>query len=259
MPNFVKVIKEIERNLNFILIFNVLLNSSIIYLVSGILLSFINVNLLWGLVPSLFYFLVSSFRFYSKDKIAIVENVFPNLDEKLKTARDHVYKDNEMIKELKTEVAKDLKKIPLSAFFHAKKTSIKLLVIIFLCFSLVFLSTLNIKGITLDDITGRSYIIVREAGNFISGNKSGSGDIIVDESIYGDDTIGELGSEEVSIEIASSSMDVDFRNIQDIRKEDFDEEIPSEIITESSETYKDNIPVDDQELVKNYFKNEVSG
>ncbi len=150
MKNFIKVIKEINKTLNFFIIFESILNAVIFFLAVYFLLSLVNLYPILAIIPAVIYFAMR-LRVRSKvDKRKIVESKYEPLKEKLRTAADNIREENPVVNELEEEVVHDLKHVGLSSFIQTKRTSYKIFTVIFLSFAIVFATTLNLYIVDLN-------------------------------------------------------------------------------------------------------------
>src|SRR3989338_9864737 len=89
MKIFINAIREINKTLNFLIIFETTLNTAVFFLVVYLLLSLINLYPLLALIPALVYFAARMYTHSKADKRIIVENKYGPLREKLRTAAEH--------------------------------------------------------------------------------------------------------------------------------------------------------------------------
>ena len=132
MKNFIKVIREINRTLNFLIIFETTINAVIFFLVVYLLLSLINLYPILALIPALVYFISRLYVNSKVDKRKIVEGKYEPLKEKLRTAADNLGEENPVVNELQDEVVHDLKNVGLSSFISTKRVSYKIMTTILL-------------------------------------------------------------------------------------------------------------------------------
>jgi len=121
MKNFINVIKEIHKTLNFIIIFETILNAVIFFLVVYFLLSLVNLFPILALIPALVYFAARLYVNSKRDERRIVEGKYEPLKEKLRTAADNIREENPVVNELEEEVIQDLKHVGLSSFVQTKR------------------------------------------------------------------------------------------------------------------------------------------
>ena len=257
MKNFIKAIKEINSTLNFLIIFESILNSVIFFLVVYFLLSLVNLFPISAIIPAIIYFAIRLRVNFKSDKRKIVESKYEPLKEKLRTAADNVNKENPVVNELEEEVVYDLKHVGLSSFIHTKQISYKIFTTILLSFAIVLATTMNLYIVDLNKFLSNfpeflENINPRRADNILLGEINES------ENIYGDSKLAILGNQEIDIKIRPVNYEVNVREEGDVEQKQFDEIFPREVAVEQSSAFEEKIPEEEQELVKSYF-NKLAG
>jgi hypothetical protein len=251
MKNFNKVIKEINRTLNFLFVFNSILNASIFFLVVYLLLSIVNLFPILALIPALVYFVLRLTERSKADKRKIVESKYEPLKEKLRTAADNIKEDNPVVNELEEEVIHDLKNVGLSSFVKTKNISYKLFATIALSFVIVLITTMNLYIIDLNKFLSTVPEFLEGIPRLASSKVYG--DINESDEIYGDSQLAVLGNENIDIKISPVNYEVSVREGGDVEQKQFDEIFPSDVDVDQASAFEENIPEEQQELVKNYF------
>ena len=252
MKNFINVIKEIDRTLNFVFFFNSILNAAIFFLSVYLLLSIVNLYPILALIPAAIYFALRLYSRLKMDKRKIVESKYEPLKEKLRTAADNIKEDNPVINELEEEVVHDLKNVGLSSFIQTKEVSYKLFETIALSFTIVLVTTMNLYIIDLNEFLSTT---IPEYLKGIPKLADGSllGEINESNDIYGDSQLAVLGNEQIDIRISPVNYEVSVREEGDVEQKQFDEIFPSDVDVEQASSFEENIPEEQQELVKKYF------
>jgi len=258
MKNFVKVIKEINRTLNFLIIFETILNAAIFFLIFYLLLSLINLYPILALIPATIYFFARLYVNSKIDKRLAVEKKYAPLKEKLRTAADNLDMDNPVINELQDEVVRDLKNVGLSSFISTKRITFKIMTTIILSFAIVFATTLNLYIVDINLFMSKLPEILEKANPLRSSNDV-LGDINESDDIYGNSKLAVLGEKEIDIKIKPVNYEVNVREEGDYEQKQFNEIFPSEIGVEQASTFEEEIPEEQQELVKNYFNKLATG
>lgn len=258
MKNFIKVIREINRTLNFLIIFETILNTVIFFLVVYFLLSLVNLFPISALIPAVIYFAMRLYANSKKDKRKIVESKYEPLKEKLRTAADNINEDNPVVNELEEEVVHDLKHVGLSSFIQTKKVSYKIFTVIFLSFAIVFATTLDLYIVDLTKFLSNvpdmlENLNLRRADNTLLGEINES------EDIYGESKLAVLGEEQITIKIKPVNYEVNVREEGDVEQRQFSGIFPREVNVEQASAFEENIATDQQELVKSYFNNLAGG
>jgi|SRR3989338_963374 len=256
MKIFINAIREINKTLNFLIIFETTLNTAVFFLVVYLLLSLINLYPILALIPALVYFSARMYVNFKRDKRIIVENRYEPLKEKLRTAADNIKEENPVVNELQEEVISDLKHVGLSSFISTKKISYKIMTTILLSFAIVLATTLNLYIVDLNQfIKG-----IPDAMSKLTNRASNTpiGEVNESSDIYGDSKLAILGNEEIDIKIKPLNYEVNVREDGEAEQKQFDEIFPSQVEIEQSSIFEENIPQEQQELVKNYF-NKLTG
>jgi len=257
MKNFIKVIREINKTLNFFMVFESILNTTIFFLAVYFLLSLVNLFPILAIIPAIIYFVIKLRVSSKSDKRKIVESKYIPLKEKLRTAADNVNKENPVVDELEEEVVNDLKNVGLSSFIQTKRVSYKIFSTILLSFAIVFATTLNLYIVDFSQFLSNvpEFLVnidPRRADNTLLG------DINESEDIYGESKLAILGNEEIDIKIRPVNYEVNVREEGDFEQKQFDEIFPREVNVERASAFDEKIPEEEQELVKKYF-NKLAG
>jgi len=264
MKSLVYAIREINFSLDKIFMFNVALNSVIVFLASYILLSLFSISRFLAFVPAAAYLIVAASERVKENKIVDVEKKYSGLREKLRTAADNVYVDNSVNRALKAEVLNDLEGVEESAFFNDKATFVKSAVIIALCIIIALSVSFHFKGINLSVVTDRIINIDFEKKGsgeppvYAIGGPKGGGSV-PDKEIFGMKSVATLGTDELKVNINPVGYELNVNNVQAPEEKQFNEQFPSEVFAQSAGVYEENIPRDQQLIVKNYFKSLASG
>jgi len=257
---FWRLIKEIDALFDNIIIFNALIIAMILFLVSYMILMIIKVNVLYSLLLPFVYLLVYLFFKLREKKYPKVEHKFPQLNERIRTAVDNIYAENPVVDELRREVSANIRGVDYASFFKERKTSLKVLLIILLCFGIIFLAKYDVE-FSLDFERAFGFI---QGGE---GNETGIvGDIISattggpDEDIFGEEALAELGEDELTVAINKVGYEINMDDVKDPDLEEFEESLfPPDVGLENAEVYNKDILKEHQELVKNYFRNMAEG
>ena len=254
MKLFINAIKEINRTLEFLIIFESILNAAIFFLAVYFLLSLVNLYPILAIIPTLVYVGIKVYVNSKSDKRLIVESKYAPLREKLRTAADNIEKDNPVVNELEEEVISDLKNVGLSSFIQAKGVSYKIFAAIALSFIIVLSTTLNLYIVDLNKFLSNLPDVLDNIGSKRSAN-SVLGETNESEDIYGESKLAVLGDKPIDIRIKPMNYEVNVREEGDVQKKQFDEIFPKDVNVEQASALEEKIPEEQQELVKNYFNN----
>jgi len=261
-----KPIKRMFKEINFtfanIFIFNSLINSFIIFLVSYLIISFLRLKGIYAVIPTGIYFIVSIYTKLKGRHIYEIENKFSFLNEELRTAADNINLENPVVHELQTDVLEKIRKVDVGAFFSSRKTSYRILFAIILCFAVLFIATFNISfdfKVMVDNIP--NYVYVGGGTKGEAGNQQGDVRVAGEgttEEIFGEEEFALLGDEEIGIEIKPSGYEINLQDIKEPRKRYFHDLYPDEVCVNDkscrqSEPYGDELTKEQSEIVKNYF------
>lgn len=252
MKDFIKVIKEINRTIDFFMFFESFLNAAIFFLAVYFVLSLVNLYPISALIPAMIYFILRMYAHSKDDKRKIVESKYEPLKEKLRTAADNVKEDNPVVNELEEEVVRDLKNVGLSSFVQTRKVSYKIFASMLLSIAIVFATTMNLYIVDLNKFLGDIPGLIdslnpRKIAGSVDANISES------EGIYGESKLALLGDNPIDIRIKPVNYEVNVREEGDAEKKQFNEIFPSEADIEQSSSSDEHIPEEQQELVKKYF------
>src|SRR3989344_971101 len=268
MKNFGQGIQDIYKSLDSILLFEDILNAIIVFLASFLILMLMrimhvwNVHELFGILPALGYLAYVYKRDFDKkrenEKLIVVEHVNPALSEKLRTAADNLYLENAVVAELQEEVVHDLSQVSTSSFFNVRKTNRKVLAALLLSIAIIVIMYLSVLFPSWTTVLKDYRFLTGGATNDKSDSdtpSAGEGDF---NDIFGEESIAQLGNQELNVELQSLSFELtNVRKETDIPEGEFEDKFPDEVDLlqqcDSDCVLRNNIPIDKQELVKNYF------
>ena len=256
MKQFSSVVMEINRTLNELILFENIVNTTLVFLGFYLILSIFDFYPLFAIIPALAYLGFYSYKSFKSSKPMIVESKYSPLKEKLRTAADNVGMDNPVVEELDYEVTQEMKNVGLSMFINPKMLSYKVFAVLLLSFMIIFATTLNLKILEfakqkVPDIFDTKGI--KGVGDFV-GTK-----LETSEDIYGEDGVDKLGDKELNIRLKPINFKVNVREEGEAQQQNFDTIFPQELILKETAAYEENISQEQQELVTNYFKKLVEG
>ncbi|MBI2107762.1 hypothetical protein HYU10_00995 [Candidatus Woesearchaeota archaeon] len=249
MKQFGGVLREINRTLNELMLFENIINTVLIFLAFYLISSFFRLSFIFSVIPAAAYLIVLTYLRMGVSKARMVEDKYAPLKEKLRTAADNISKDNVIIDELEYEVTNEMKGVGLSLFINPRNISYKILAATFLSFLIIFTSTFNIQfpafKKTVPDIFEKG---IKGAGDFVVTKLN------PDDDIYGEEDVAKLGDDELDIRIKPVDFKVSVKEEGSFQRREFSTIFPSDALVKESAAYEENIPKEQQELVKNYFK-----
>ena len=256
MKQFQSVVKEINRTLNELIFFENIVNTTLVFLIFYLVLSILDFYPLYALVPALLYLGFYSYMSFKSYKPLIIESKYAPLREKLRTAADNVGMENPIVEELTYEVTSEMKNVGLSMFINPRTLSYKIFAVMLLSFMVIFATTLNLKLLEFakqkvpDIFETRG---LKGVGNFVATKLNTS------EDIYGKGDVAKLGDKELNIRIKPVDFKVNVKEEGDVQRQKFETVFPQELIVKETAAFEENIPQEQQELVKSYFKKLAEG
>lgn len=254
MKQFSNVVREINRTLNEMILFENIVNTVLVFLAFYLVLSIFDFHPLFALLPALLYLGVYSYISFRSSKPMIVESKYAPLREKLRTAADNIAMENPIVEELEHEVTSEMRNVGLSMFINPKTLSYKIFAVMALSFLIIFASTLNLR---LFEFAKQKVPDIFESpkgvGNFVATKLETS------EDIYGKEDVAKLGDKELNIRIKPVDFKVNVKEEGDAQQQKFETVFPKELVVRETVAYEENIPQEQQELVKNYFKKLAEG
>lgn len=275
MKSFKWVVREIRWTIAQVLILPSILKGIVFFLALYLALSILDLIAMWAIIPALFYTAIIIGREVGTNKLRLVEKYYPRLREKLRTAADYANQDDVLVNELHKEVIEDVKKVAASTFFSRSDMFYYIISCILLSFLIVGVTHFNISASAYtSNVEGvlaefANKVLIREgdpnvlrfndsvlAGDPMGGEGTGEGGAgeRVNRNIFGDEHLAKLGEEELEVEIKPKTLELRVGEAKDPEDRDFDEVFPDDVYLEQSRTFEENIPKEQQEIVKAYFK-----
>lgn len=256
MKNFKQILEEVNINLTVLMLFEIVLSVIIVFLVSYIVLRLFAINGFWGIAPASAYLAYSAYRRLRNNKLKLVEDSYDNLREKLRTAKDYLYAKNPFVEDLQEEISDEIKKVQTGTFFNEKSVYLKSGAIVMLCILILVIAPYNFVlfdfNEAVDEIRERDENATE--GPTQKAFKQEYEHISVEDDWYGEFSLGELGDEEMNIQLIESNYKLTSTVVQDPEKKKFDDIYPGDVTETRAGTYTDNVEQENQEIVKNYFK-----
>ena len=254
MKQFSEVVKEINKTLNEITLFENIVNTTLVFLVFYLILSIMDFHPIYAIMPALAYLAYFSYFSFKSYKPLIVEGKYAPLREKLRTAADNVGMSNPVVEELEYEVTSEMKNVGLSLFINPRTLSYKIFAALLLAFLIIFATTSNLKFLSFaknPDIFDTKNL--KGVSNFAAKKLNTSDDI------YGRPDVAKLGDNELNIRIKPVDFKVNVKEEGDSARQNFETTFANEFTVKETTAYEENIPQEEQELVKNYFNKLAEG
>jgi len=152
-------LSEVDRAVTNLMIFNLAINSVIVFLGFAILSSFLRFDIKFAVIPPVLYLPVALlWKKMRTDSIDLVTERYPTLDERLQTAYDSRDRTNFIIRRLNNDVSKRMDEIASSSFMDTKKITYKSIMAVFLAFLFLSINFINFSQFSplgsdfLDDV-----------------------------------------------------------------------------------------------------------
>jgi hypothetical protein len=264
MKDFRRALKEINHSLNNLVVFQELLTAILIFLsfyLFFIVIRFEFIPPAYAAIPAGVYLGVEAYYGLKKNKLLMVEKRYNFLDEKLRTAADNLGMKNEIVEDLHAEIENDLSRVQTSSFLNMKGVYLKIILIVVICFLIIFLNTFALRGLHVDvkgvgalPPAGMPLTETGGEADQMMGGKGGIGDVPKDEDIFGLEDVAKLGDEELSLGITTQGYEINVRDVKEATKREYDEIFPSDVTSISAAAYEENIPREQMQIVSNYFE-----
>ena len=265
MPLLVQVVKmqpiqealeELKKDFLQLDLFNIFLDTFIGFLAVLFLLLVFKVNWFYSLLALVLFLVYFSHKEFSRNRLVDVEHEVPELNEQLRTVADNVNRSNFIIDLLKQDVLRGLKNVRLSHFLDYKYFTYKIGLLAVLSFLVVFIAYLNVGfdfSFVLYPLQNHQSILTPASSPqdiqviYKDGNLS---------EVLGEVSIVALGDELLELEVKPSNSEINIDDISEAESGDFvPPQFPKEIYTSYDNAYKDQIPKQNQRIVREYFKN----
>ncbi|MBI2109720.1 hypothetical protein HYT58_00925 [Candidatus Woesearchaeota archaeon] len=262
MKVIIDALLEIKKAFSLIKIFNVLLDTFLIFSAIFLILSLIMVTWIFALVPAVVYCALKFHRLSRKNEFREVERRVPVLNEQLRTVADNIDRENPIIESLHKEVLGKMKQVRVSSFIDQKRMFAKTIALAFVSFIAVLVSFNNVVFLDFNELV---FETIDKAKELTGKDRDDKFDEFEDiygyrpRDIYGDASVAELGTEELLLKIQPLASEIDISDVKDAEKHEFGGEFPKDIYATSDASYGDDIPKEHQEVVKRYFSDITKG
>jgi len=250
-----EALKEVRRSLVLNRLFNGFTDTILIFLVTALILTIFKISWIFALIPSILYLMPKVYRAFIKTSYKDVEDVVPDLQWQLRTVADNVEKEDEVTKSLKNLVLRNVKNVRSSFFFDERSLVYKLVAVACLSFIIILIGSFHINFADFKGFpTGFANKIGSSAKNILGENFAGVFDKKSDRNIYGEESIVELGNEELNIQINPENNQFDPSQTQNIQDHDFTGSgVLNDIGASPDQSYEERIKKEEQELIRAYL------
>ncbi|MDO8480591.1 MAG: hypothetical protein Q7S65_02110 [Nanoarchaeota archaeon] len=245
MKRMPAILKEINFSLSRIDFFFVFLKTLVLYTLCTLTLFLIRVSVWYALIPAAAYFFSSVAVQTRFDRVRRIEDRFPELNEKLRTARDYTDRESQVLDSLEEEVVSGLKQVHLSAFVPQINIWILVLALIASVSGTLYLSSSGMKIIDFSDVikAARESLAQPDNQTIEEGQFTGT-----------EESFMQVGEEKIAVEITPVGSELDFSEVTDPSGAAFSASFPKETFISSGAAYESEFTEDQQMLIKRYFE-----
>ena len=143
MYKFIYRVIEIKKILDHLWLIETVLDTAIIVLACFLLVSYMRISPYWIIIPIFLNIIISFGKKSRKNTVVLIEEKYPQLNERLRTIYDNKENKNVVLENLAESVLTDIEKIKYSSFFETKKLGIRIAIILLLVTFLVSSSFIN--------------------------------------------------------------------------------------------------------------------
>lgn len=240
-----KALKEIESLLKGVDLIQIVLKALVILSLGYLFLFMLGIKGYYAFVPAMVYFISSLFVEVRIDPVKKVERKYPELNEKLRTARDYQHDDSAVLNALETDIVKNLKDVKLSSFFSITAVFLLTFLLLLAVTSSLYIASQNIRLIDFDRFVDDAM------KRFDREDEQNPEEITFEQS---EESIMEVGNEKIEVEINPVGMDFDFNDVSESEDYEFTTSFPKDIFISSGASYEQEFTEEQQELIKRYFE-----
>lgn len=251
----IMALKELRTALVQLALFTALIDTLLFFMIATLVAVLINLSALYAAGIALLYGVVHTWRMLKRRKrFSFVEQKVPELSEQLTTAADNVEKEWPLAQALHQDVLKLMKRVKTSYFLSFGRLTRELITMAVLSVLIITASAFNVHFLDINDL-------IRDVGDLARG-PPGPYEITQklefleneSEDIYGNESIAELGSKELQLELNPTLSDIDIGKVRPPREREFQSVFPEEIKAQATAGFEENIPKGYKRIVKSYFR-----
>ncbi len=255
MYKFIYRVIEIKKILDHLWLIETVLDTAIVVIAGFLLVSYMRISPYWIIIPILLNIIISFGNKSRKNTVSLIEEKYPQLNERLRTIYDNKDNRNVVLENLAESVLTDIEKIKYSSFFETKKLGIRIAIILLLVTLLVSSSFINPsyfdQKINEQKTNGQKMDPeITKSPTLISSSESKNAGNIFDEPSFvsiANDSQGLLVNRGAGSELNIPGSDRKNPVVYSA--------FPEDTGITSSQAYDEAIPVIYQQIVKNYFMN----
>lgn len=256
MKKIIPAMDELKRALIGMKLAEAFLDASVVFFLSYLFFLLFAVPSLWALLVFILTLVYMTNKKLRTVNLKEVEKKVPELTDQLRAAHDTMYKEAPLVDSLHDDVVKLMRQIKTSYFVDFKKLWRELVVSGILAFAVILVASLHVQlldyQVVLDDFS--SLARAGQYGLDLSDKRGTEG---ANTDIFGNESIAELGLEELNLEVSSVFSELNLGDIRDVRDQEFKEKsFAQEIAAGQSacgEECNEDFPSEHKEIVKRYF------
>lgn len=251
----ISALKELRTSVTQLTLFNCFIDTLMVFLIATLVCVLIKLSIFYAVGLGVVYGILRTWRrLKSRQRLGFVEEKVPELTEQLTTSADNVDKEWPLVESLNKDVLKLMKKIKTSYFISFGRLTRELITLAIVSILIITASAFNIHFLDIKDV-------ISDIGELTEGPK-GPYDITEEleflenesEDIYGNESVAELGSKELRLQLNPTLSDIDISKVRPPEEREFQSAFPEEIRAQASAGFEENIPKGYQRIVKSYFR-----
>ncbi|KHO46449.1 MAG: hypothetical protein QS98_C0003G0057 [archaeon GW2011_AR3] len=240
MNPIVKIIKELRGEVFKVVILESFLDATLVFLGVFMVLSLLNLRNFYALAPAILALFVLMWYRIRQFRLKTVEERNPVVREMLRTAADNASRDNFVVRALNMELVDKMRKVSSSSLMNTGNVVGKLIGIVVLAILTVYVSATQFHLFDLNKLLYGNLNPIATEGSL--------------SDIYGDKTpVPKIGSNPVDIKLNPLSYEININKIDEAKKKEFRSDFPVEVFAAQEKSYEENIPREQQIIVRNYF------
>jgi len=210
--------------------------------------------------------IINLYRERETDTIHRVEQRYRFMRERLTTAMDNLFENNEIVESLINDVSRDFAKVSVSSFLNLRKVTIYSIFSIVLALIILIATFVGFEPIDFSLIFSGVGGVGSGSGFGSSGSGGGAGEAVTNPTIgsfagssdssdiFGVKSVAKLGNEEITFEIHPEYGDgPSIRNSGELRSSGGSEE-SLDASGIAAESFRENIPEKHEDIVRKYFE-----
>ena len=250
----VLALREARRAVHRIAIFNSVIDTLVVLMLLLLGCTLLTLPRWYAALAAFVYFLVHTYGNLKDVNFTNIEKKFPSLDEQLITVADNWKEENEIVEALNQEVLHKMKDIRTSKFLNFGKLTRELCVMAIVSFIIIGSAAFNVEFLDFKET-------IKELREFKPFQEHDINQELLEyeesqnlSEILGDESIEELGQQQLELQLNPIMSDVDIGQIRPPEDRTFREVPPPEIRALTDVSFEEKIPKQYQRIVKTYFK-----